>query len=211
MAAANEQFRAAQQRTASLAHPDECLSRQELVELVNAWIWEHHNKKFALAANYIGKLEQGVIRWPGALCREAFRAIFGGSNDAALGFINARSRRAAVKLKDRPTMTAPSTQGTHQAAGLRHALAATLADEGAITSPRWRKAFAMVPRHLFTPRFFLHADEGGYRAVDSGDPEWLALVYSDRTLVTQLDGDDSARHRIRKAGPAPGRASSSST
>jgi protein-L-isoaspartate(D-aspartate) O-methyltransferase len=101
--------------------------------------------------------------------------------------------------------------GTEQAAGLRYALAATLADEGAITCPHWREAFATVPRHLFTPRFFLHADQGGYRAVDSSDPEWLALVYSDRTLVTQLDGDDSAWHRIRKAGPAPGKASSSST
>ena len=65
-------------------------------------------------------------------------------------------------------MTAPSTQ---QAADLRHTLAATLANEGAITSPDWREAFATVPRHLFTPRFFLHADEGGYRAVDSNDPE----------------------------------------
>jgi methyltransferase of ATP-grasp peptide maturase system len=108
-------------------------------------------------------------------------------------------------------MTAPSAHDTHQAADLRHALAATLADEGAITSPDWREAFGTVPRHLFTPRFFLHADEGGYRAVDSGDPEWLAWVYSDRTLVTQLDADDSAWHRIREAGPTPGRASSSST
>lgn len=68
-----------------------------------------------------------------------------------------------------------------------------------------------MPRHLFTPRFFLHADNGGYRAVDSTDPEWLASVYSDRTLVTQLNADDSAWYRIRAAGPTPGRPSSSST
>jgi methyltransferase of ATP-grasp peptide maturase system len=108
-------------------------------------------------------------------------------------------------------MTAPSSHDTQQAADLRHALAAMLAEEGAITSPDWREAFATVPRHLFTPRFFLDADEGGFQAVDSGDPEWLASVYSDQTLVTQLDGDDSAWHRIREAGPAPGRPSSSST
>lgn len=76
-----------------------------------------------------------------------------------------------------------------------------LADEGAITSPDWREAFDTVPRHLFTPRFFLDADEGGFQAVDSGDPEWLASVYSDRPLVIQLDTDDSAWHRIREAGP----------
>ncbi len=108
-------------------------------------------------------------------------------------------------------MITPSTHDTQLAADLRHALAATLADEDATTSPDWREAFATVPRHLFTPRFFLDADEGGYRAVDSGDPEWLASVYSDSTLVTQLDADGSAWHRIRKAGSAPGRATSSST
>ncbi len=108
-------------------------------------------------------------------------------------------------------MTSPSPHDTQQAADLRHALATGLADESAITSPEWREAFSTVPRHLFTPRFFLHADKGGYRAVNSGDPEWLASVYSDRTLVTQLDADDSAWYRIREAGPTPGRPSSSST
>ncbi len=101
MAAANEQFRAARERTASLAFPDVCLSRQELAELVNAWVWEHHDKKVVTAsANYIGRIELGKIRWPGKLYREAFRAILGVSTDAALGFVNARSSRAAVKLED---------------------------------------------------------------------------------------------------------------
>ncbi len=99
MAAANEQLRVARERTASLAYPDVCLSRQELAELVNAWVWEHRNKKVvALSANYIGKLERGDIRWPGKLYREAFRAILGVSTDAALGFVN--RRRAVVKLED---------------------------------------------------------------------------------------------------------------
>ncbi len=57
MPAANEQLRAARERTASLTYPDACLSRQELAELVNAWSWEHHDKKVAeVSANYIGKL-----------------------------------------------------------------------------------------------------------------------------------------------------------
>ena len=99
MATANDQLRAARQRTASLTHPDECLTRQELAELVNTWIWEHHNeKKVELTANYVGKLEQGIIRWPRTLYREAFRAILGVSTDSALGFVNARSRRGATKL-----------------------------------------------------------------------------------------------------------------
>ena len=51
-------------------------------------------------ANYVGKLENGIIRWPDKLYREAIQAILGAPTDAALGFVNARSRRAAVKLED---------------------------------------------------------------------------------------------------------------
>jgi hypothetical protein len=98
LAAANDQLRAARQRIASPTYPDECLSRQELAELVNAWIYEQHHKVVAASANYIGQLERGTIRWPGKLYREALRAIFSVSKDSALGFVNARSRRAVVKL-----------------------------------------------------------------------------------------------------------------
>ncbi|MGH3802095.1 MAG: helix-turn-helix domain-containing protein [Pseudonocardiaceae bacterium] len=99
MAVANDQLRAARERTASPAHPDECLTRQELAELVNAYIWDHHDKKVVeLNANYIGKIERGIIRWPSKLYREALRAILGVPTDAALGFINAR--RAVVRLAD---------------------------------------------------------------------------------------------------------------
>ncbi|MGH3572587.1 MAG: helix-turn-helix domain-containing protein [Pseudonocardiaceae bacterium] len=94
----NKQLRAARERTASLTYPDVCLSREELAELANAWIWDHHEKLVALSANYIGQLERGKIRWPGKLYREALREILGVSTDAALGFVN--SRRAVVRLKD---------------------------------------------------------------------------------------------------------------
>jgi hypothetical protein len=40
----------------------------------------------------------GVIHWPTELYREALRAILSAPHDAALGFVNARSRRAAVTL-----------------------------------------------------------------------------------------------------------------
>jgi transcriptional regulator with XRE-family HTH domain len=96
MATANNQLRGARERTASLTCPDECLSRQELAELANAWVWDHHHTMVALSANYIGQLERGKIRWPGKIYREALRAILGVSTDAALGFINAR--RAVVRL-----------------------------------------------------------------------------------------------------------------
>ena len=96
MTAANEKLRAARERTGSMAHPDECLSREELAEKVNAWVWDHHHTMVAASANYIGQLERGKISWPGKLYREALRAILNVPTDSALGFVN--TRRAVVKL-----------------------------------------------------------------------------------------------------------------
>ncbi len=99
--AANDLLRTARRRTASLTSPDVGLSRQELAELVNTYVWEHHDGKVVQAsANSIGQLERGKIRWPGKLIREALRAILGVSSEAALGFVNARSARAAEKLEN---------------------------------------------------------------------------------------------------------------
>ncbi|MDQ3761603.1 MAG: XRE family transcriptional regulator [Actinomycetota bacterium] len=98
MTTVNDQLRAARERTASLVYPDEGLSREELADLVNAYIWDHHHKRVALDAGYLGKLERGIIRWPAKLYREALRAILGVPTDTALGFVNAR--RAVVKLED---------------------------------------------------------------------------------------------------------------
>ncbi|MGH3799799.1 MAG: ATP-grasp peptide maturase system methyltransferase [Pseudonocardiaceae bacterium] len=94
---------------------------------------------------------------------------------------------------------------------LRRRLATELVDKGAITSPEWRTAFENVPRHFFVPKFFLHADGGGMRAVDSTDDDWLDSAYKDLTLVTQLEGDDAHWTQARTSGPAPGRPTSSST
>ncbi|MGH3823941.1 MAG: XRE family transcriptional regulator [Pseudonocardiaceae bacterium] len=96
MAAANDLLRAARERTASPANPEDGLTREELAELVNAYIWEHHHKMVALDANHLGKMERGIVSWPSKLYREALRAILGAPTDAALGFIN--TRRTVVKL-----------------------------------------------------------------------------------------------------------------
>ncbi|GAA3852327.1 hypothetical protein GCM10022243_17480 [Saccharothrix violaceirubra] len=96
MRTANDRLRAARERTESPVNPGECLSRQELAELVNAHVWRQHGTTVEIDANYVGKLERGVIRWPGPLYREALRAVLGAPTDAALGFGN--RRRAVVKL-----------------------------------------------------------------------------------------------------------------
>jgi methyltransferase of ATP-grasp peptide maturase system len=94
---------------------------------------------------------------------------------------------------------------------LRRRLVAELVDKGSITSPEWRAAFEAVPRHVFVPKFFLHAESGGMRAVSATDDDWLDCAYRDVTLVTQLDGNDARWDEVRACGPAPGRPTSSST
>jgi hypothetical protein len=98
----NDQLRRARERTESPHATGEPLSRQELAELVNAWVYEHTDppRIIALDANYIGKLEQGTIRWPqDPIRRAAFRTILNARTDAELGF--RRPRRSTLKDVDR--------------------------------------------------------------------------------------------------------------
>lgn len=94
----NDQLRAARQRTESPTYPGECLSRAELAELVNGHLYDRTGRVVELDANYVGKLERGVIRWPCRDYRDAFRAVLGAATDAALGFLN--GRRAARPVAD---------------------------------------------------------------------------------------------------------------
>lgn len=102
MAEPNDRLRRARDRTESPNSSGDCLSRQELAELVNAWMFEHKEAVVELDANYIGKLEQGAIRWPqDPRRREAFRAVLGVSTDAELGFHRPRRSRTTVAGVDR--------------------------------------------------------------------------------------------------------------
>ncbi|MGH3427680.1 MAG: hypothetical protein ACRDQZ_08955, partial [Mycobacteriales bacterium] len=98
MADQNDEFRAAREGTESLTYPGYGLTRQELAERVNTYIYHHDKTMTEASANYIGQVERGDIGWPCKLYREAYREIFGVSTDSALGFVNARSRRGSVEL-----------------------------------------------------------------------------------------------------------------
>jgi methyltransferase of ATP-grasp peptide maturase system len=93
----------------------------------------------------------------------------------------------------------------------RERMVRALAKEGLVTDPRWRAAFAEVPRHLFLPRFFRPTATGGWLPIDATDPDWLAQVYSNQVLVTQFDGDPSAWDRAVEAGEIRGVPTSSSS
>lgn len=82
----------------SKALPGHPLSRQELADRVNVWVWDQSGKRVELDANYIGKLERGTIRWPQADYRAALRAVLSVSDDAALGFWP--PRRGSIAASD---------------------------------------------------------------------------------------------------------------
>ncbi|MYZ36041.1 ATP-grasp peptide maturase system methyltransferase [Streptomyces sp. MnatMP-M17] len=97
-------------------------------------------------------------------------------------------------------------------AQLRDTLTDRLTEEGTLTEPEWRDAARAVPRELFTGSYFRPVPGSvptSYRPVRDGEPGWLEGVYSDETLITQLDG------RIRPddvtEGAVTGSPSSSST
>src|SRR5262245_23391736 len=76
---------------------------------------------------------------------------------------------------------------------LRGDLVDRLTQAGALRSAAWRAAFTRVPRHRFIPQAFRQVAGGAWEALDGARPEqrdeWLAMVYADDAVVTQLDGD----------------------
>ncbi|OJY41593.1 MAG: hypothetical protein BGP03_20565 [Pseudonocardia sp. 73-21] len=69
------------------------MSRSELAEAVNAWLWESTHRRYDLDGHHIAKYERGVVRFPISPYRAALRAVLGVASDAELGFI-ASPRRA---------------------------------------------------------------------------------------------------------------------
>ena len=75
------------------------------------------------------------------------------------------------------------------------ALAEALTASGHLSSPRWRDPLLTVRRHVFVPPFWQDEDPGAFparwRMIDNATAdhdEWLAAVYSDRSLPTELLG-----------------------
>jgi len=67
--------------------PGTCLSRVELAEAVNDWLYRNTGRFGALDGNYIARLERGAVRRPGHDYRAGFRAVLGAMDDAELGFV----------------------------------------------------------------------------------------------------------------------------
>jgi tetratricopeptide (TPR) repeat protein len=91
----NPLLRAAQrgERRLSLSGSGRVMSRQELAEAVNTYLWDVYQQRENLDENHIGKLERGEHRWPGERRREAFRAVLHAEADSDLGFYITRGTR----------------------------------------------------------------------------------------------------------------------
>jgi hypothetical protein len=100
----NDCLHRARERVESPNASGEPLSRQELAELVNTWVYDNTKPRRVIAtdANYVGQLERGRIRWPQDPDRRAgFRAVLGAATDAELGFRRPRRTRSTVADVDR--------------------------------------------------------------------------------------------------------------
>jgi hypothetical protein len=99
----NELLRSARERTESPQSPGQPMSRAELAEQVNAWIYDNTEPRRVaeLDANYVGKLERGAIKWPQDDYRAGLRAVLGARSDTDLGFRRPTRSLATVANVDR--------------------------------------------------------------------------------------------------------------
>jgi transcriptional regulator with XRE-family HTH domain len=72
------------------------LTQAQLAEQANEQVAPGTDKTGAMDADYIGKLERGVHRWPNKEYRQALRTVLQAASDAALGFFSTRHRAVTV-------------------------------------------------------------------------------------------------------------------
>ncbi|MBO0608990.1 hypothetical protein [Myceligenerans salitolerans] len=72
------------------------MTRAELADAVNQYIWSTTGQHCALDAATLARYERGTVRWPGAAYRTGLRAVLGAGSDAELGFHPTRRGAAAT-------------------------------------------------------------------------------------------------------------------
>lgn len=72
------------------------MTQAEVAEHANAQVEAVTSKSGAMDADYVGKLERGIHRWPNRDYRRALREVLHAASDADLGFFNPRSRTVTV-------------------------------------------------------------------------------------------------------------------
>lgn len=99
MAMPNELLRAARESSPSRILPGEPMSRSELADAANEYLFTTTGERYDLDRHQIARYERGEVRWPSAPYRTALRAVLGADNDASLGFTRgSRSSASTVAL-----------------------------------------------------------------------------------------------------------------
>lgn len=99
---------------------------------------------------------------------------------------------------------------THIEAKLRAEFVGMIAGE--LRDQKLLSAFREIPRGTFVPHYFAQTPElSGWVLVEPSNPQWAEDVYSNKFLITQLNGDDSLTDKARKGHVVNGLSTSSSS
>lgn len=97
---ANDHLRLRRESTPSPSGSGLPMSRRELAEAVNQYIWRTTGREVHLDVDTLRRYENGQPRWPGADYRNGLRAVLGVGSDADLGFHPTRRGRTAAPTQD---------------------------------------------------------------------------------------------------------------
>ncbi|WP_047868931.1 methyltransferase domain-containing protein [Nocardiopsis sp. RV163] len=87
----------------------------------------------------------------------------------------------------------------------RHsALVEAMVADGTLTDAALTDTFRSVPRHRFVPETGALTAHGTALNANSNPERWLAAVYADNAIVTQVDGPDPSAYREAPDPRAPG-------
>lgn len=95
---------------------------------------------------------------------------------------------------------------------LRAAFIETLITSGDLRDEKLLAAFHDIPREPFVPHYFTQTPElSGWVLVESPHPQWAEEVYSNKWLITQLNGNDALTEAARQGHVVNGVSTSSSS
>jgi len=95
---------------------------------------------------------------------------------------------------------------------LRATFMAALSASGAVQDQKVLAAFRDIPRGTFVPYYFTQTPErSGWVLVESSNDQWAEEVYSNKPLITQLNGDDTLTQIAREGQTVNGVSTSSSS
>ncbi|MFJ3405439.1 hypothetical protein [Promicromonospora sp. NPDC090134] len=90
---ANDHLRRRREATLSPSGSGAPMTRAELAEAVNGYLWRTTGRQSGLDVDTIARYERGSTRWPNTAYRDGLRAVLGVEGDADLGFRPTRRGR----------------------------------------------------------------------------------------------------------------------